>query len=166
MAKISSNRGEVVAALSAFAAGFSLRRTGVSKSLGDEVADGVAADTIERTVGRQQDPSGAALAPLAAATIEEKQRHGYPLTITVRKYEMMKEDEVRGVREVSPKSMTMTYGKTERAKLKAEWIQDPSQKRRPQPPREFFGIGSLENPRLEEAAEKGLDAQATSLGAE
>lgn len=164
MAKVTSNRVAVVAGLKGFAGGFSLRGRGRTKSLGDDLADAIAQQIVDRTVLQQKDPSGRALAPLRPATLERKRRLGYPETIGVETKEMLSFAEVRGDVAVGADRMTMTYGDGDGAKVKGEWFQDPSNPA--QAPRPFYGVDDRGNPDLDAAADAGLDAQAKALGAD
>lgn len=141
MARVTSNLPEIRRVLAELGQILNFRRrlAGSGRRIGEEILDVIAVAIEERTIRRQQDPSGRPLARLRPRTVARKVRLGYPLTIGVERHEMLNLDEIRGDQVVTDKVASMTYGHEPSQRAKAEWFQDPSNPN--QADRPFYDVG-------------------------
>src|ERR1700733_9486306 len=114
MASVTSNLGEIKRTLHQLGDTMNLRRRpGGERRIGDQLLDVVAVAIEVRTVGLQQDPNNAPLAPLQPRTIARKIRLGLPLNIGIETFQMLDLDQVRGEQVVTSHTASMTYGTNE-----------------------------------------------------
>lgn len=141
MARVTSNLPEIRRTIAELGQIMNFRRRQASsgRRVGEEILDVVALVIDDRTINKQQDPSGKPLARLKPRTLARKRRLGYPSTIGVEEHKMLDLDQISGERVVTDKVASMTYGRTADQRAKAEWFQDPSNPN--QAPREFYDVG-------------------------
>lgn len=156
MTGATSNAAAVSAKLEALVRAVDFTHVGASQSLGRdclaEVVQGILADAI----GGQKSPDGATLAANHGKYGEAKRSRGLPVGIGMRRKKastgspMLSEVEVAGTQDITPDTATLTYGRSELAKRKAQWFTAGS-KAAPglepsgaanQPPRPFFGLSA------------------------
>ena len=168
MARVESNRAEIMAGLKALGEALTMNGPGLNRSrVGQDVVECVADGIYLQTVLRQREPGGAPLAKLKAATLARKRRLGYPETIGVERHYMLAAEQLRGQYSVSPTRVEMTYGKGEEARKLAKWFQDPRKGRsRQQAPRPFYEICREGEAALDSLVDRAFDRTATSMGAE
>lgn len=146
---VRSNLASVITSIRDVAGCLKMHAVGRYGQVGDDALDIIAEGIYDRTVLGQQEPGGADLAPLAPATLRRKEKLGYPSTIGVEKGLMLDADQLKGERSITSEAASMEYGKTELAKLEAQWFQDPNRAHGKQPRRPFF--------ELDERIEQDLD---------
>ena len=89
---------------------FDKRPSGSSKTFGRMLAEGVAQEIRDRTVGGQSEPSGQSFTPLTATTLAIKAKMGQPSTISIATGEMMRMENVIGTLTVSSNEMSQQEG--------------------------------------------------------
>lgn len=142
MASITSNREAVIRALSGLAQAMNFRRRpGGYRTLGDTIARTTAETIIERTVGRQQTPSGAPLAKLKPSTVSRKRRLGLDPRILVATHKMMEYHQVLGRVVVTRNVVVMSAGLDEDVRQKVAWATEGSVKRK-RKKRPFYELGA------------------------
>jgi hypothetical protein len=149
-----SNAGAVKAKLEAFVQSINFTTAGGQQSLGKDCLAAVAVGIRERTVDKQEQPSGQPLAPNRGKYRDKKARRGLPIGVGLRKGgrgdtgRMLSLVEVEGRQTIEPEVATMTFGKDDQSMQVAGWFtvgSHPHSGIRPsgaknQPPRPFYAM--------------------------
>lgn len=116
MARATSNMAATSAAIHRLADAFDLSSDG----LGEDLLDVMAVGIIERSLGRQEAPSGRPWAPNAPRYAAGPRKRGKP--IGVLDGQMLSLPEVRGERVIEANRAAMSYGISEDARRKLGWF--------------------------------------------
>lgn len=107
--------------------GIDLTGNGLGEDLLDVIVEGI----VERSLGEQAAPSGAAWAPNKEPYASSRRKRGKPIGVLTG--DMLSLQQVRGTREITPTLALMTYGTSSEARRKLLWFTKgrPGQEPRP-----------------------------------
>jgi hypothetical protein len=161
MASVRTNFPEIRAALDRLGSAFTMNARGRYRDLGSDLLDAAAEAVYEQSTLDQQDPQGRPFAPLAASTLREKARKGFPSTIGVRTGDMLSSEQLRGRRVVTPRVAEMTYGVGDEAEQKSEWFQEGTKN---QPARPFYDLNAKAEQSIDQLVDDVIDRTLRDLG--
>jgi len=116
--------------------------------------DAVTGAIENRTVGKQQDPTGARLAPLKQRTKDRKARLGLDPRILIETHEMLGFEQIRGEVVITSNTASMTAGLDDETRLKVEYAHEGSPNRAK---REFMDLGNDGEKAQDEWADETID---------
>jgi hypothetical protein len=166
MARAEANTGEALLWFHQLRSAGGLRGRGRRGTVADDLRSAMARGLFNRYALAQEQPSGEPLAELAASTLAEKRKKGYPDTILYRTGLMLSLEQLKGEAEfVDDKTLDVTYGTSEQARLEMEWATEGDRKRG-RPKRPGYELDEATEADMDRAAEDALDALFGAAGAE